>query len=114
MALQWGNILCAELLFTGGVLVALGFIKKPRWMRRRQLARGFPWGYYPDQVPSTDPGYYKSDQDRDFMHDLGTEFGGFEGFGDYGEFSGFGELGEFGNNFGGGGDHGGGGGGGGD
>jgi len=111
MALQWGNILLVEGLFTGGVLIAMGFIKMPRFLRRRRLARGFPWGYYTDMVPKSDPGYYTNDKDRDFMHDIGTEFGGFEGFGDYGEFSGFGELGEFGNNFGGGGDVGGGGGG---
>jgi hypothetical protein len=104
MALQWGNILLAEALFTGGVLMALGFIKAPRFLRRRKLARGFPWGYYTDQVPKSDPGYYTSDFDRDFMHDTGTQFGGYEGFGDFGEFSGFGEMGEFGANFAGGGD----------
>ncbi|MBI4532434.1 MAG: hypothetical protein HY711_00690 [Candidatus Melainabacteria bacterium] len=103
MALQWGNILVTELVFTGSVMVALGFIKLPAYLRRRRLARGFPWGYYPDRIPKIDPGYF-SEHDRDFMHDTGASFGGLEGFGDFGEFSGFGEMGEFGNNFGGGGD----------
>lgn len=97
--MQWGNILLTELLFTFAVIAGLGFVKLPAWLRRRRLARGFPWGYYSDSVPKQDPGYF-NEHDRDFMHDLGTEFGGMEGFGDYGEFSGFGEMGEFGAYFG--------------
>jgi hypothetical protein len=97
--MQWGNILFTELLFVFSVLAGLGFVKLPAWLRRRRLARGFPWGYYTDAVPKQDPGYFSAD-DRDFMHDLGTEFGGMEGFGDFGEFSGFGEMGEFGAYFG--------------
>lgn len=96
--MQWGNILVTELLFTLAVLVALGFLKLPAFLRRRRLARGFPWGYYPDSVPKSDPGYF-NEHDRDFMHDIGTSFGGMEGFGDFGEFTGFGEMGEFGSNF---------------
>jgi len=98
MALQWSNILMAELLFTGGVIYAFGFVKAPQFFRRKRLVKGFPWGYYTDQVPKSDPGYY-SDNVRDFLHDTGTGFGGMEGFGEYGEFSGFGELGEFGSSF---------------
>lgn len=104
--MQWGNILLTELLFTCAVLMALGFLKLPAFLRRRRLARGFPWGYYTDSVPKQDPGYFSAD-DRDFMHDLTTEFGGMEGFGDFGEFSGFGEMGEFGAYFGSGGNPGG-------
>jgi len=100
--MQWGNILGTELLFITAVMLALGFIKLPKFLRRRRLARGFPWGYYTDQVPKSDPGYF-SEQANDFMHDTGTGFGGLEGFGEYGEFSGFGEMGEFGAHFGGGG-----------
>lgn len=103
MALQWGNILLAELLFTGGVIYSFGFVKLPRLLRRRTLVKGFPWGYYTDRVPKADPGYF-NEYDRDFMHDVGTGFGGMEGFGEYGEFSGFGEMGEFGANFAGGGE----------
>src|SRR5881409_3983276 len=101
--MQWGNILLTELLFVFGCTVAFGFLKLPAFLRRRRLAKGFPWGYYPDMVPKADEGWFPNN-DRDFLHDVTTEFGGMEGFGDFGEFSGFGELGEFGNNFGGGGD----------
>jgi hypothetical protein len=96
--LNFGRILIAEVLFVFLVIMGLGFIKVPRWMLRKRLAKGFPWGYYQDQVPKTDPGYF-DENDQDFLHDTGTGFGGLEGFGDYGEFSGFGELGEFGNSF---------------
>ncbi|MDR3611955.1 MAG: hypothetical protein P4L53_00215 [Candidatus Obscuribacterales bacterium] len=96
--MQWDRILIAEFAFLAFVLFSLGFIKAPRWMMRRKLARGSPWGYYPDQVPKKDPGYY-DENDHDFLHDMGTQFGGLEGFGEYGEFSGFGELGEFGGSF---------------
>ncbi len=96
--MQWGNILITELLFITAVMIALGFLRLPAFLRRRRLARGFPWGYYTDSVPKSDPGYFATD-DRDFMHDIGTEFGGMEGFGDFGEFTGFGEMGEFGANF---------------
>jgi hypothetical protein len=97
--MQWGNILLTELLFIFGSMIAFGFLKLPAFLRRRRLAKGFPWGYYPDQVPQTDPGFFNPN-DHDFMHDQGTGFGGLEGFGDYGEFTGFGELGEFGAGFG--------------
>ncbi len=96
--MQWDSIFLAEFLFIGFVMYGLGFIKAPRWMMRRRLARGSPWGYYADSVPKQDPGYFQ-ENDRDFMHDVGTGFGGLEGFGEYGEFSGFGELGEFGGSF---------------
>lgn len=96
--LQWGKILITELLFVTVVLMGLGLIRLPRFLMRRKLARGFPWGYYRDQVPQGDP-YAFRDSDRDFLHDTGTEFGGMEGFGDYGEFTGFGELGEYGQSF---------------
>jgi len=79
-------------------MLLLGYIKTPRFLLRRRLAKGFPWGYYQDQVPKKDPGYFDPNSE-DFLHDLGTEFGGMEGFGDYGEFSGFGELGEYGSTF---------------
>ncbi|MBY0357348.1 MAG: hypothetical protein K2W82_05040 [Candidatus Obscuribacterales bacterium] len=49
-------------------------------------------------VPKSDPGFYSEDNEN-FLHDVGTEFAGMEGFGDFGEFSGFGEMGEFGANF---------------
>ena len=96
--MRWDNILLTELAFTAIVLLALGLIKAPRFLRRKKLSRFFPWGYYPDQVPKSDPGYYP-ENDNDFLHDLGTEFGGLDSLGDYGEFSGFGELGEFGQGF---------------
>jgi hypothetical protein len=105
--MQWINILLTEFAFIALVMIGLGFIRAPRWMMRRRLAKGFPWGYYADQVPKKDPGFFNPN-DKDFLHDTGTEFGGLEGFGDYGEFSGFGELGEFGNGFFGGADGGGG------
>jgi len=97
--IYWGRILVAEFAFVGAVMAGLGFIKTPRWMVHKKLARGSPWGYYADQVPKRDPGFAGSEKDKDFLHDTGTEFGGYEGFGDYGEFSGFGELGEYGDGF---------------
>lgn len=105
--MQWGKILLTEGLFVLALMVGFGFLKLPAFLRRRRLAKGFPWGYYPDAVPKADPGYYNAN-DRDFLHDTGTGFGGMEGFGEYGEFSGFGEMGEFGAHFGSGGDIGGG------
>ncbi len=104
--MQWGNILLTELAFTGFLLLMFGFVRLPRFLRRKVLARGFPWGYYTDQAPRTEPSYF-DEFDEDFLHDTGTSFGGMEGFGDFGEFSGFGEMGEFGANFGAGGDIGG-------
>lgn len=95
--LQWQNILLTELLFAMTMLLGLGFIKLPKFMRRKTLSRHFPWGYYPDKVPRTDR--YYPDEDDDFLHDKGTEFGGLDSLGDYGEFSGFGELGEYGSTF---------------
>lgn len=100
--MQWPNILIAEYVAIVAIVFALGFAKLPKLFRRKRLLKGFPWGYYRDMVPKTDPGFY-SENNEDFLHDVGTEFAGLEGFGDYGEFSGFGEMGEFGHNFGGGG-----------
>jgi hypothetical protein len=97
--IDWGRIILLELAFVLSVMTGLGFIRAPRWMMHRKLARGFPWGYYADKIPKRDPGFAGNPNDRDFMHDTGTEFGGLEGFGDYGEFSGFGELGEYGESF---------------
>ena len=96
--IHWDRILLFEIFAITCVMLGLGFIKAPRFLMRRRLARGYPWGYYADQVPKKDPGYY-DEHSEDFMHDVGTGFGGLEGFGEYGEFSGFGELGEFGNSF---------------
>ncbi len=95
--MQWWRLFFTEAIVIFVVLIGLGFVKLPKFLRRRKLARGFPWGYYADAVPKTDPGF--SAHNTDFLHDVGTSFGGVEGFGDYGEFSGFGELGEFGQNF---------------
>jgi hypothetical protein len=97
--MQWGNILLTELLFVTGAMFAFGFFKLPAILRQRRLARGFPWGYYPDKVPKPDPGYFSAN-DRDFLHDTSTEFGGMDGFGEFGQFTGFGEMGEFGAHFG--------------
>jgi len=96
--MNWGNILIAELVGVIAVLVGFGFVKTPRFLLRKKLSPRFPWGYYADQIPQTDPGYLQRNS-QDFMHDMTTEFGGIEGFGDMGEFSGFGELGEFGGSF---------------
>lgn len=100
--LQWNNILVTEFIAVFSVLVGLGFWKLPRFLTKRKLQSGFPWGYYPDRVVKADPGFYNDDNES-FLYDVGTEFAGMEGFGDFGEFSGFGEMGEFGPNFGGGG-----------
>jgi hypothetical protein len=88
-----------EVFIIVSIMMGLGYIKAPKFMRKRVLVRGFPWGYYTDKVPKSDPGFF-SDNNTDFMHDVATEFGGMEGFGDFGEFSGFGEMGEFGAHFG--------------
>jgi hypothetical protein len=96
--INWWRIAILEFSFVFLVIMGLGFIKMPRFLMRKRLAKGFPWGYYADQVPKSDPGYF-DENDHDFLHDTGTGFGGLEGFGDFGEFSGFGELGELGNGF---------------
>jgi hypothetical protein len=95
--MNFTNILLTELIFASFVLLGLGFIKLPRFLRRKKLSKMFPWGYYPDQQPRADR--YYPDDDKDFLHDVGTEFGGLDTFGDYGEFSGFGQLGEYGGSF---------------
>ena len=105
--MNWANIVITELIFAALVLIGLGVVKLPRFLRRKQLSKFFPWGYYPDQVPRSDPGYYPDTDDTDFLHDVTTEFGGMDSLGDFGEFSGFGELGEFGTSFWGGGEGGG-------
>lgn len=96
--MRWDNILLAEIIFVLFVFYSLRYIKVPRFLTRRKLSSHFPWGYYPDTVPS-DMGYIQDKAKLDFMYDLGTEFAGPEGFGDYGEFTGFGELGEYGGSF---------------
>lgn len=96
--MQWFNILVTEFVFTGLVIIGLGFWKLPAFLRKKHLVKGFPWGYYPDAVPKIDPGFYSANNE-DFLHDVGTEFAGMEGFGDFGEFTGFGEMGEFGQGF---------------
>jgi hypothetical protein len=101
--LHWWRIFALELLSIVLVIGVLGYFKLPRFMQKKHILRGFPWGYYPDAVPRSDPGFY-NENSTDFMHDVGTEFGGMEGFGDFGEFTGFGQLGEFGTGFGSGGD----------
>lgn len=100
--LQWDNILLVEFIIVSSIILGLGLVKLPRIFMRKKLVAGFPWGFYPDRVPKADPGFYAEDNES-FLYDVGTEFAGMEGFGDYGEFSGFGEMGEFGPNFGGGG-----------
>jgi hypothetical protein len=107
MSIKWWNIFAFEVLSIIAIIGALGYLKLPKFLRRKQLAKGFPWGYYPDAVPKADPGFY-AENNTDFLHDVGTEFAGMEGFGDFGEFSGFGEMGEFGAHFGAGGHMGGG------
>jgi hypothetical protein len=96
--INFWNIAFFELACVVGVMAMLGFIKKPRFLMRRRLVKGFPWGYYADQVPQGDPNLFPG-SDTDFLHDTGTGFGGLDGFGDYGEFSGFGQLGEYGSGF---------------
>ena len=107
--MQFWNIAIFEFFFVLFVMIGLGFITVPRFLMRRRLMKGFPWGYYADQVPQGDPSLFPGN-DKDFLHDTGTAFGGLEGFGEYGEFSGFGQLGEYGGGFFSGGSDGGGGG----
>ena len=97
--LNFWNVAMFELFFVVFTMVVLGFIRKPRFLMKRRLIKGFPWGYYADQVPQGDPNMWQG-SDQDFLHDTGTGFGGLDGFGDYGEFSGFGQLGEYGAGFG--------------
>jgi len=97
--MQWGNILVFEVLFIAIVAMGLGFARMPRFLLRRKLQKGFPWGYYADQIPQSDPYMFNDRDTDDFLHDTGLEFGGLDGAGDFGEFSGFGELGEYGQSF---------------
>ncbi len=97
--MSWGNILLAEAIFVLFVFYSLRYVKVPRFLMRRKLSQRFPWGYYADQIPTADRGYIQDDVNLDFMYDLGSQFGGPDGFGDYGEFTGFGELGEYGGSF---------------
>jgi len=97
--MNWGNLLLVEIPVVLFVFFSLRYIKLPRFLTHRKLSSRFPWGYYADQVPASQQGYIQDGTKLDFMYDLGTEFAGPEGFGDYGEFSGFGELGEYGATF---------------
>ncbi len=101
--MAWWRLFGLEVLVIFVLAYLFGYVKLPDFFRRKQLVKGFPWGYYPDQVPKSDPGYFQPNN-NDFLHDVGTGFGGLEGFGEYGEFTGFGEMGEFGANFGAGGE----------
>jgi hypothetical protein len=102
--INWWRIVAFEVTIILLIILALGYLKPPKWLRRKVMVRGFPWGYYRDALPKSDPGYLNPNN-TDFLHDTGTQFGGIEGFGEFGEFTGFGEMGEFGNNFGSGGQH---------
>ena len=102
--LHWWRIFGAEVTIIFLIVAMLGYIKPPKFLRKKVLVKGFPWGYYRDAIPK-DRAMFSSEHSTDFLHDTGTEFGGMEGFGDYGEFTGFGEMGEFGHNFGAGGEH---------
>lgn len=93
--MHWWRIFFVEAAIILVVMASLGYLKLPKFMRKRQLARGFPWGYYPDAVPKADQGFF-ADNTNDFLYDVGTGFGGMDGFGDFGEFTGFGAMGEFG------------------
>jgi hypothetical protein len=92
--MKWFNVFTAEALFVGMALLLLGYLKLPDFLRKRKLAKGSPWGYYPDQVIKADPGFFP-ERDKDFLHNTNADFAGIKGFGDYGEFTGFGEMGEF-------------------
>lgn len=95
--MHWGNFLIIETVVILLVMLGLGFVRAPRFLMRKKLGSGFPWGYYRDQIPQGDPGFFQAN--RDFLHDTGTEFTGLDVYGDFGEFSGFGELGEYGSTF---------------
>lgn len=97
--MNWGRIILIELIGVLFVFYSLRYIKLPKFFTRRKLSSHFPWGYYADQVPAANQGYSQENIKLDFMYDLGTEFAGPDGFGDYGEFTGFGELGEYGATF---------------
>jgi len=101
--LHWWRIFFAEVTIIFLIVAMLGYVKLPKFLRRKVLVRGFPWGYYRDAIPK-DRAMFSSEQGTDFLHNTDTAFGGMEGFGEYGEFTGFGEMGEFGNNFGAGGE----------
>jgi xanthine dehydrogenase molybdopterin-binding subunit B len=93
--MKWVNLFLHEAIFVTIALFALGYIKLPKFFRQRKLARGCPWGYYPDKALKADPGFFSED-DKDFLHNQGTAFTGVKGFGDYGgNMTGFGEFGEF-------------------
>ncbi len=97
--MKWDVLLWIEIPAFLFVMFALRYVKLPRFFAQRKLSSQFPWGYYADQIPANQQGYIQDKAKLDFMYDLGTEFAGPEGFGDYGEFTGFGELGEYGGTF---------------
>src|SRR3990167_795331 len=99
MIVHWWRVFAFELLIIFLIIAALGYVKLPKFLRRRRMIRGFPWGYYIDKVPKSDPGFC-NDKSSDFLHNVGTGFGGPQGFGEFGEFTGFGEMGEYGALFG--------------
>ncbi len=92
--MQWLKLLTVEVVFITLLVLGLGLVKKPAFLRRKKLKQGYPWGYYQDQIPNTDdPGYFSDSEN--FMHDVQTEFGGQDFFGDEGPMTGFGQMGEF-------------------
>jgi hypothetical protein len=97
--MQWNNILIAELIFVGLLLLGLGLVKLPRIFMRRKLQSGSPWGYYADRVPKADPGYCAGNTQQNPYYNTSAGFNGIEAFGEQGQFSGFGELGEYGESF---------------
>lgn len=95
--MQWNIILIAFVIIG---LLCTGLFMLSRFLKRRRLKAGSPWGYYAGSLPSKEAPGFSAERTESFLHNTAVGFGGnTEGFGDLGQFSGFGELGEYGQGF---------------
>jgi hypothetical protein len=90
--MNFWNLALFELAFVLLVIFSLGLIRIPAVLRRKRLIRGFPWGYYRNNLPHPDGQFFAEDS-TDFLHNTGAKFEGVPGLGLTGQFQahGFGQ-----------------------
>lgn len=90
--MDFWNIALLDSLFVTTISLGLGLVKLPKRLTRKRLIKGFPWGYYKQNVPNPDGDFY-AEENTNFLHNTGTKFEGVPGLGVLGEMQihGFGE-----------------------
>jgi hypothetical protein len=90
--MNFWNIALFESSFVLTLIFGLGFVKVPKFLRRKKLIRGYPWGHYEGCTPK-EGGEFFAEDNTNFLHNTGTRFEGVPGLGILGEYAahGFGE-----------------------